>query len=98
MRLRKRFVTLAVVATGGLMAAAPGAFGAQSPNASCVGAGSSALAPGQGGQFAAPGARAVVSQDVLAMAQSLGVPPGSLVAGAAQAKGTAQECFPGGPP
>ena len=96
MRLRKRFVTLAVVACGGLMAAAPGAFGAN-PTASCVGAGSSALAPGQQDVFP-PGERATVSHDIQAIAGALGVPPGAVVSGAAQQHGTAAECFPGGPP
>jgi hypothetical protein len=97
MRLRKRFITLVVVAAGGLMAAAPGAFGAN-PHASCVGAGSSALAPGQGGPFGHPRARAAVSHDVKAMAAALGVSPGALVRLAAHQHGTAAQCFPGGPP
>ena len=97
MRSRRHLLAALVVAVAGLGAAVPSAYGAN-PNASCVGAGSSALAPGQGGQFAAPGARAAVSQDTQAIADALGVPPGALVSGAAQGHGTANECFPGGPP
>lgn len=48
MRLRRGFVSLAVVAVSGLIAAAPSVFGAPSPDASCQGAGASSRAPGQG--------------------------------------------------
>ena len=47
MRSRRGFVSLAVVAVSGLIAAAPSVFGATSPNASCQGAGASSRGPGQ---------------------------------------------------
>jgi hypothetical protein len=83
----------AVLGTAGVLAlAAPGAFAANSPSASCVGAGSSALAPGQG--FGTPGQRA----DVAHFINSQPGPGGQLVKSSAQQKGTAAECFPAGPP
>jgi len=48
MGLRRGLVSFVLVAVGGLMAAAPSAFGAQSANASCQGAGTSSRAPGLG--------------------------------------------------
>src|SRR5436305_731284 len=63
----------------------PGALAANSPNASCVGAGSSALDPGQ---------RAPLAHFV----NSLPGPGGQFVKSFAQQKGTAEECFPNGPP
>ena len=98
MQLPRRLVGVCVVAVGGLAVAAPGAFGAPPGAPSCVGAGSSALAPGQGGQFGAPGARADVSDAVKAIAEAAGVPPGQVVSQFAQMHGTAADCFPNGPP
>ena len=92
MWLRRRLITVALVAVGGLMAAAPSAFGAQSDNASCVGAGSSSIAPGHG--FGYPGERA----DIAHYGQTFGVPPGQLVGIYAHQKGSAAECYPEGPP
>ena len=98
MRPRRRLVAVCVVVVGGLALAAPSAFGDPPGAPSCVGSGSSALAPGQGGQFSGPGARADVSQAVQAIAEALGVPPGQVISSAAHAHGTAGECFPNGPP
>jgi hypothetical protein len=97
MRLRRRFITLALVAIGGVMAASPSAFGAQSTSASCVGAGSSALAPGQQDVWP-PGTRAEIAHFGKTVADQMGVSPGSLVVTFAQQKGSAAECFPNGPP
>jgi hypothetical protein len=94
MRSRKRLGLACVIAVAGLAVSAPGALGDPPGAPSCVGSGSSALAPGQGGQFAAPGARADVSHVV----KSAGGPPGQTISDAAHAHGTAQECFPEGPP
>jgi len=52
------------------------------------------LAPGQGGTFAAPGARADVSHVV----KDAGGPPGQTISSAAHAHGTAAQCFPNDPP
>ncbi|MDT5236343.1 MAG: hypothetical protein QOF47_2330 [Mycobacterium sp.] len=89
---RRRAVVAALGAAGVLALAAPGAFASNSPNASCVGAGSSALAPGQG--FGTPGQRA----DVAHFINSQPGPGGQLVKASAQQKGTADQCFPAGPP
>jgi hypothetical protein len=101
-RLRKTFIAAAVVTIAGLISA-PGAFGsaADNPNASCLGSGSSALAPGQNLPFSAPGARANVSHFVVTVGHLLGVPPGQFIGGPggfAHQKGTAAQCFPFGPP
>ena len=93
MWLRKRLITIALVAVGGLMAAAPSAFGAESTNASCVGAGSSALAPGQQDIWA-PGTRAEISHYV----NSLGEAGREAFLASAHDKGSAADCFPNGPP
>jgi len=94
MQSRKRLVTACVLAVAGLAVAAPAALGDPPGAPSCVGSGSSALAPGQGGTFAAPGARADVSHVV----KDAGGPPGQTIKTAAQAHGTAAACFPNGPP
>ena len=96
MWLRKRVATVALIAVGGLMAAAPSAFAANE-NASCVGAGSSALAPGQQ-EVWGPGTRADVSHYGISQADLLGITPGAITASFAQEKGSALECFPNGPP
>jgi hypothetical protein len=86
--------TLAAALTIGALTA-PGAGAAPAPlsgNASCVGAGSSALAPGQG--FGFPGQRAQVAH----FGQTFGVPPGQIVRMFAHEHGTAVGCFPAGPP
>src|SRR5262245_1499053 len=94
----KRMTAAVALAAVGLVAAVPGASGA-ADTASCVGAGSSSVAPGQAlTPFSVPGERATISHDVLALADAAGTTPGQLTAGAAQAHGTAQVCFPGGPP
>jgi hypothetical protein len=101
MKIRKRITAAVALAAVGVVAAAPSASGsaATNPNASCVGSGSSSVAPGQAlNAFAVPGERAQISKDVQAMAAAAGTTPGQLVAGAAQAHGTAPVCFPGGPP
>jgi hypothetical protein len=95
--LRKRFALVALVAIGGMMAAAPNAFGAQSANASCIAAGFSSLAPGQQDVFP-PGTTAEIVHGANAAADALGVPPGQLAVQFAQQKGTDAECFPEGPP
>jgi hypothetical protein len=88
-----RMSAIAVLGTATAFAlGVPTALAANSPNAGCVGAGSSALAPGQG-DFA-PGGRADVSQFL----NSLSGPSGQYVKGSAQEKGTAEQCFPEGPP
>lgn len=101
MKVRRRIVAAVALAAVGLVTAVPGAFGsaADNPNASCVGSGSSSVAPGQAlNPFAVPGERAQISKDVQAMAAAAGTTPGQLVSGAAQTHGTALVCFPGGPP
>jgi hypothetical protein len=101
MKLRRRITAAAALAAVGVVAAVPNAFGsaALNPKASCVGSGSSALAPGQAlAPFSVPGARAMVAHDTQAMAAAAGTTPGQLVSGAAQTHGTAPVCFPGGPP
>ena len=90
-----RRVASAVGAVAVLALAAPGAGAAPasvSGNASCVGAGSSALAPGQ--EFGFPGQRAQIAHFL----KSQGGPPGQTVRSFAQMHGTADECFPAGPP
>ena len=88
-----RTSAIAVLGTATALAlGVPTALAANSTNASCVGAGSSALAPALG-DFG-PGARADVSQFL----NSLSEPSGLIVMGSAQQKGTAEECFPEGPP
>ena len=82
---RRCSVVAAIGAAGALALATPGALAANSPNASCVGAGSSALDPGQ---------RAPLAHFV----NSLPGPGGQFVKSFAQQKGTAEECFPNGPP
>jgi hypothetical protein len=97
-RSRRRLAAICVVAIAGLAAAAPSALGANG-NASCVGLGSSALASGQGEEFSGPGARTDVSQAVKAIADALGVSPGALVSALAHEHGgSAEACFPNGPP
>jgi hypothetical protein len=97
--VRRHLVAVCVVAVAGLALTAPGAFGDPPGAPSCVGSGSSALAPGQAANpFAVPGARADVSRAVQAIADALGVPPGQVVKALAQQHGTAEECFPNGPP
>ena len=91
---RTRLMTCGVIAVMSLAVAAPGALGDPPGAPSCVGSGSSALAPGQGGTFAAPGARADVSHVV----KDAGGPPGQTISSAAHAHGTAAQCFPDGPP
>jgi hypothetical protein len=100
-KLHRRLAAAVALAAVGVVTAIPSAFGAAgtNPTASCVGSGSSSVAPGQAlNPFAVPGERAQISKDVQAMAAAASTTPGQLVAGAAQAHGTAVECFPGGPP
>ena len=92
MRLRMRFLAVSLVAVAALILA-PTAFGAPGENPEA-----SALAPGQGGPFGEPGARADVSAFTIETAALLGTSPGQLVTNAARDKGTAIVCFPGGPP
>jgi hypothetical protein len=90
-----RRVVAALGAVSAFMVAAPSAVAdpaSLSGNASCVGAGSSALAPGQG--FGFPGERAGVSHFL----KSSGGPPGQIASGFAGQHGTADECFPNGVP
>jgi hypothetical protein len=97
----KRVLATSLVVVAGLLSASPAAFGStgDNPNASCVGAGSSALSPGSGIEgFAFPGARADVSHFVVDSAKLAGTPPGQLIKPSAQDKGTALVCFPEGPP
>jgi hypothetical protein len=87
MRSRRGFVSLAVVAVSGLIAAVPSVFGAPSPNASCQGAGASSRAPGQG--LGDPG-------DIAFVAHANNAEPGS--AGAfystfAQQHGSLEDCI-----
>ena len=101
MRTHRRLLAGAVIAVAGLVSVSPAAFGStgDNPNASCVGAGSSALSPGSGIEgFAVPGARADVSHFVVDSAKLAGTPPGQLIKPSAQDKGTALVCFPEGPP
>jgi len=99
MRTLRRLTAAVAFAAVGLVAAVPGASGAANPTASCVGAGSSSVAPGQAlTPFSVPGERATISHDVQALADAAGTTPGQLVAGSAQTHGTAPVCFPGGPP
>jgi hypothetical protein len=101
MTIRRRIIAAVAPAAVGLVIAVPSAFGsaAANPSASCVGSGSSSVAPGQAlNVFAVPGERAQISQDVLAIAAASGTTPGQVVAGAAQVHGTAAVCFPAGPP
>lgn len=93
MSLRKRCIVVAGIAVGGMIVAAPTAF-ADEP--SCVGAGSSAVAPGQG--FGYPGIRADISHFTKFVADILGTTPGALVSTTAHEHGSAPECFPEGPP
>src|SRR5262245_58686346 len=99
MTIRRRIIAVVAPAAVGLFIAVPSAFGsaAANPNASCVGSGSSPVAPGQAlNAFAVPGERAQISEDVQAMAAALGTTPGQLVAGAAYVHRTAGVCFPAG--
>jgi hypothetical protein len=89
---RRQSVVAVLGAAGALAIAVPGAVASNSTNASCVGAGSSALAPGQG--FGTPGQRAGVAHFLNAQPG----PGGQLVKSFAQQKGTAAQCFPAGPP
>jgi hypothetical protein len=101
MKIRKRIIAAVALAAIGVVTAVPSAFGAAgtNPTASCVGSGSSSVAPGQAlNQFAVPGERAQISEDVLALAAAAGTTPGQLIAGSAQTHGTAAVCFPAGPP
>ena len=94
MRRRSFRLAAALGAAGALALAVPPAMAANGPpaNASCLGAGSSALAPGQG--FGTPGERAAVSH----LVNSAPGPGGQIVKTFAQQKGTAEQCFPNGPP
>ena len=95
----KRMTAAVAFAAVGLVAAVPGAFGSAADTASCVGAGSSAVSPGQAlYPFSVPGERATISQDVQALADAAGTTPGQVIAGSALEHGTAPVCFPGGPP
>jgi hypothetical protein len=99
MKAFRRITAAVAVAAVSLVAAAPGAFGSANPSASCVGAGSSSVAPGQAlSPISLPGERATISHDVQDLAVLAGTTPGQLAAGFAHAHGTAQACFPGGPP
>jgi hypothetical protein len=101
MKVRRRIIAAVALAAVGVVTAVPSAFGsaATNPTASCVGTGSSSVAPGQAlNQFAVPGERATIAHDVQGLAAAAGTTPGQLTAGAAQLHGTALECFPGGPP
>jgi hypothetical protein len=101
MNMRKRITAAAALAAVGVITAVPSAFGdaGTNPNASCVGSGSSAVAPGQAlTPFSVPGERAQISKDVQALAAAAGTTPGQLIAGSAQTHGTAAVCFPAGPP
>ena len=97
-RAQRQFVAVALVCGAAFLLPAANALAVpeDNPNASCVGSGSSALAPGQG-LFEA-GARAAVSHFTNAAAELAGTAPGQLVIASAQDKGTAVECFPSGPP
>jgi hypothetical protein len=95
--LRKRIALVAVVVVGALMAVAPAAFGAQSTNAACIGAGASALAPGQQ-EFFPPGTVAAVAHFLHEEARENEAPTGQIVKAFAQQKGSAEDCFPNGPP
>jgi hypothetical protein len=95
MHRRNRCLASAAGALAALALAAPSAGAAPAPlsgNAACVGAGSSALAPGRG--FGSPGQRAGIAH----FGQTFGVPPGMFVTQFAHSHGTADECFPEGPP
>ena len=73
MKLRRRITAAVALAAIGAVASAPGAFGSASPNASCVGAGSSSVAPGQAlYPFSVPGERATIAHDVQALAAEIG--------------------------
>jgi hypothetical protein len=87
MRSRKPFVAVFLVSVAGLVSA-PGAFGtaAFNPHASCLGAGSSGLSPGQG--VGSPGERAAISHELKAGP----VPPGQEIAPFAQLHGTVIDC------
>ena len=99
MKTLKRLTAAVALAAVGVVAAVPGAFGSAAPTASCVGAGSSAVSPGQAlYPFSVPGERATIAHDVQALAAAGGTTPGQVTAGSAQAHGTATVCFPGGPP
>jgi hypothetical protein len=101
MKIRRRIIAAVALAAIGVVTAVPSAFGAAgtNPTASCVGSGSSSVAPGLAlTPFSVPGERAQISADVQAMAAAAGTTPGQLVAGAAQLHGTAAVCFPAGPP
>jgi hypothetical protein len=101
MKVRRRIAAAVALAAVGVVTAVPSAFGSAATNAtaSCVGSGSSSVAPGQAlNQFAVPGERATIAHDVQAAAAALGTTPGQLTAPAAQTHGTALDCFPGGPP
>ena len=81
----------ATLAIGALAAPAAGAAPAPvSGNASCTGAGSSALAPGQG--FGFPGQRAETAH----FGKTFGIPPGQVVNEFSHLHGTVDDCFPEG--
>ena len=99
MKLRKRITAAVALAAVGVLASVPGAFGSAAPGASCVGAGSSAVAPGQAlYPFSVPGERATISHDLQALAAAAGTTTGQLASEFAHEHGTAPVCFPGGPP
>ena len=99
MKTLKRLTATVALAAVGVVAAVPGAFGSAAPTASCVGAGSSAVSPGQAlYPFSVPGERATIAHDVQALAAGAGTAPGQFMSESAHAHGTAPVCFPGGPP
>ena len=92
---RTRRLAIAAAAVTSLALGASVASAAPAPlsgKASCAGAGSSALAPGQG--FGTAGERA----DIAHLVNSAPGPGGQTIKQIAQQKGTADQCFPAGPP